>query len=161
MNYLFDNHTGIVACPRTIFEYKREDNLLIFEFKAMSSSLESYSNIDNDDLWRLNVVEVFLDLGDDFYYELEVAPNGAVFVATIKDRKITFINRDFFKSKVEIEGDTYKVKMEIDLSKLVVSGPIRYNAFRVEVVNDVQILEALNPTYSDTFHIKEKFIELK
>ncbi len=161
MNYLFDNRTGVIACPKTLFEYKKENNLLIFNFVAMDSSLESYSDIDNDDLWRLNVVEVFLDLGDDFYYEFEVAPNGAVFIAIIKDRRIMFVDDDFFKSKVEIKDDTYKVTMEIDLSKLSVKGPIKFNAFRVEEVDGFQILEAINPTYSNTFHVKEKFIELK
>ena len=52
---------------------------MIFEFSAYDSSLNSFSNIDNDELYNGDVVEVFLDLGDEVYYEFEVAPNGASF----------------------------------------------------------------------------------
>ena len=163
MCYLKDNYTGEKGKPLTKFDLKRNENDLVFYFDASESSLKSYSDKDNDDLWRKNVVEVFLDLGDDFYYEFEVAPNGKTFVAQILNGKITFIRNDFFSSNVEIEGNTYKVTMVINLNKLNTSKGIRYNAFRVETKNvgGPQNLQALNPTLCGTFHVREKFIPLQ
>ena len=160
MRHLKNNFNNEIAKPITLFDVNRENNILTFRFTAKESSLISYSNKNNDSLWRGNVVEVFLDLGDDFYYEFEVAPNGATFVATILNRKITFIENNFFTSKVTIEGSTYKVEMSVDLNKINNPKIIRYNVFRIEVVNDEQVLEALNPTLCETFHVREKFIDL-
>ena len=163
MCYLRDNFTGEKGNPETTFDALRNGNELIFSFEAKDSSLTSYSDKDNDDLWRENVVEVFLDLGDDFYYEFEVAPNGKTFVATILNGEITFIKNDFFSSNVEIEGNTYKVTMKIDLSKFKNVQEVKYNAFRAEKKNvgKGQILEALNPTFCNTFHVREKFVILQ
>ena len=163
MMYLKDNLTGKVGSPLTAFEVTRDKDIYSFVFEATESSLESYSVKNNDDSWRLNVVEVFLDMGDDFYYEFEVAPNGKTFIAKINNGNITFFDCDFFSSGVEIDGNTYKVTMKIDLSKFNNAKEVHYNAFRVETKNvgDKQNLQALNPTFCDTFHIRDKFINLR
>ena len=101
MPQLFDNRTGKLANPRTDFEYFKQDNLLMFNFVAYESSLSSYSNKDNDTLYKGDVVEVFLDIGIDGYYELEVAPNGATFIAKIVNEQIKFIKNYFFRRIVE------------------------------------------------------------
>lgn len=162
MLYLRDNLTNGTAKVTTSFELVRELDYLIFNFVAEESKLYSYSNRNNDDLWKGSVCEVFLDLGDDFYYEFEVAPNGATFIAKIKDQKVSFCDSDFFLSTAKIEGSTYFVSMTINLSKLKHPKRIRYNAFRVETPskNKEQILSALNPTLCSTFHVREKFIPL-
>ena len=51
--------------------------------------------------------------------------------------------------------------MNVDLSKLKHNNNIEYNAFRIEMVNERQILEALNPTLCNTFHVREKFMRLE
>ena len=160
--YLKDNYTGKVGNPLTSLEIKRNEDTFSFIFEAKESSLESFSNKNNDDLWRLNVTEVFLDMGDDFYYEFEVAPNGKTFVAKINNGNVSFFDCDFFSSHVETSGNTYKVTMRFDLSKFKNTKEIRYNAFRVETKNvgDKQTLMALNPTFCDTFHVRDKFIIL-
>lgn len=162
MNYLLNNVTGKASNLKTSFKLERKEQKLIFKFEAFDSYLFSYSNEDNSDLWRGCVCEVFLDLGDEFYYEFEVAPNGAVFVAKIKDRKITFFKQDFFKASVRFENNNYFVNMVIDLTKLNNPKHIRYNAFRVETLPNKkeQNLSALNPTLCETFHVREKFIPL-
>ena len=161
MAYLKNNFNGKVGKPKTRFKVKRIENSLIFFFQAEQSSLYSYSNKDNDDIWKGCAVVVFLDLGDDFYYEFEVAPNGATFVATIKDRKITFIDNDFFHADVEIKNDEYFAIMYVDLNKLNISSDIKFNAFRIEMEEGQdQQLFALNPTLCGTFHVREKFIKL-
>ena len=157
MKLLKNNFTGEIANPKTEVEISFNNDVLSFNFVAHDSSLESYSDKKNDDLWRKNVVEVFLDLNDpDFYYEFEVAPNGAIFVAKKYKDKLVFINDDFFKSNVEIVGNSYKVLMKIDLKMIGKVENFKFNAFRIEDEN----LEALSPTFCDTFHKREKFISL-
>ena len=160
---LFGNRTGEIGVPETLVSFKLENNLLIFEFEAHDSSLNSYSNINNDTLCNGDVVEVFLDLNEKHYYEFEVAPNGATFVASIINAIPTFIENDFFKSDVTIKGNDYFVKMVIDLAKLKHTDNIRFNAFRIETkrIKPELILQALSPTLSKTFHVREKFINLK
>ena len=161
MQKLLDNRTGKEILPETLVAYKKDNNVLFFEFIAKDSSLNSYSNKDNDEIWRGDVVEVFLDLGDDFYYEFEVAPNGTTFVAKIVNGKPLFIKNDFFKSEAVINGNDYKVNMAIDLSKFDNPKFIKFNAFRIETkgIKQDYILQALSPTMSDTFHKRDKFIE--
>lgn len=163
MAYLKNNFNGNVANPKTIVKIVKKDNKIVFNFEAYNSSLFSYSNENNSDLWRACVCEVFLDLGDDFYYEFEVAPNGANFVAKIKDRKITFFEQDFFSSEARIEDDNYFVTMTIDLDKIGYNPKyFKYNCFRVEVDPNKkeQNLSALNPTLCGTFHVRDKFLTL-
>lgn len=160
MTRLQDNFNGNEIEPKTLFNIQRKGNHLFAYFEAYDSSLKSYSNKNNDDLWKLNAVEIFIEINDsDSYLEIEVAPNGATFVASILNRKITFIDDSFLKASVNTKESTYFVEMDIDLSKFN-PKKIRYNAFRLEVISGIQILEALSPTYCDTFHVKEKFIDL-
>ena len=154
-----DGKTGI---PETIVNWKREGSVLVFNFEAKDSSLKSFSTKNNDTLWYENVVEVFLDLGDDFYYEFEIAPNGTSFIAKIKNLAITFFEQKFFSHKVEIEGSTYKVEMRMDLSKLSHTPKhIRFNAFRHEKVGNDDKQLSLSPTLCETFHVREKFIDFE
>ena len=158
---LLDNRTGNTSEVKTYFEVKKKHNFLEFYFEAFDSSLNSYSNNDNDALYNGDVVEVFLDLGFEDYFEFEVAPNGATFVATIKNIKPTFISRDFFKSDVVIDRNNYYVKINLDLSKFDYKF-IKFNAFRIETkgIRSEYILQALSPTFTNSFHVREKFVEL-
>ena len=157
---LLDNRTGKEGSPLTTLDIYQKDHYLVFVFDAYESSLNSYSKQDNDLLYKGDVVEVFLDSGDDFYYEFEVAPNGAKFSAKIKDGHAELIEPSFFEELSKINGSNYHVEMKFDLSKI---KPLRYNAFRIETkgVKQDYILEALSPTLSDTFHVKEKFLLIK
>ena len=161
MQYLFDNRTGKKAIPETLISYKKEDNKLLFEFIAKDSSLSSYSNKNNDEIYRGDVIEIFLYFGDEYYYEFEVAPNGTTFVAKIINGAPEFIDNNFFKSITTIEGDSYKVNMVIDLDKFKQIKHIKFNAFRIETkgIKQDYILQALSPTLKDTFHVRDKFID--
>ena len=163
MYYLKNNFNGNIAKPQTLVKLDNKQHKLIFNFEAYNSCLFSYSTENNSELWRACVCEVFLDLGDDFYYEFEVAPNGANFVAKIKNRVVTFFEQDFFSSSSIIENDNYFVEMVIDLSKLGNPSSVKYNCFRVETKpgEKEQNLSSLNPTLCETFHVREKFIEYK
>ena len=163
MKQLFDNRTGKIGKPITDFDYRKSGNLLVFEFVAYESSLTSYSNINNDKLYEGDVVEVFLDIGEEGYYEFEVAPNGATFIARINNLVPTFIENNMFKSEVEICDDTYKVKMTIDLSKFKNIKEIKFNAFRIETkgIEKDYILQAYSPTLCGSFHKRDKFVSIE
>ena len=163
MKELLENFTGQKASVKTLFSYEFKGNKVVFYFEAYNSSLESYSNIDNDKLYDGNVVELFLDIGEENkYLEIEVAPNGAKFVASICNREITFVDPSFIKTKSVIKDDAYFVEMIIDLDKLGNPSNMMFNAFRIEdKENEKRTLCALSPTYCGTFHVREKFIPLK
>ena len=158
MNYLKNNFNGEIAKPKTSFEIERIDGCIKATFIAYDSSLISFSDKDNDDLWRGNVVELFLDLGDkDFYYEFEVAPNGRKFIAKKYIDHLEYLSPSSFKSEVIRDGNNYKATMMIEAKT---NKEILYNAFRIERKEKSNVLEALSPTYCDTFHVRDKFIKL-
>lgn len=161
MRKLLENIKGGQDVPLTEFSYKREKNMLYIHFKAYDSTLFSYSDKDNGELFNGDVVELFLDFGEESYLEIEVSPNGKKFVATILNRAITFIDDSFFKHQVNVEKNSYYVDMMIDLNKFNNPKKIKYNAYRIEVYPDSRvILMAINPTLSNTFHVRNKFIDL-
>ena len=159
---LFDNRTGKLGEPLTNISYEKTGDILTFTFEAFDSSLNSFSSKNNDAIYNGDVVEVFLDFGDDFYYEFEIAPNGATFIAKILNGNIIFVENTFFESSVRIEGNNYFVKMRIDLSKLGESKNIKFNAFRIETkgIKPNYILQALCPTLSNSFHVRDKFTKI-
>lgn len=160
---LVNNRDGKSVTPKTYLKYWLDKNFLFFYFEALDSSLNSFSNINNDSLYKGDVVEVFLDLGEEHYYEFEVAPNGATFVAKILNGTLIFIENNFFVSKVEAINSNYYVTMRIDLSKLAVVDEIKFNAFRIETkrIKPEYILEALSPTFTGSFHDRNKFIKIE
>lgn len=160
MEQLLDNRTGNISSPKTLFSYRKDDHNLVFEFEAEESSLSSYSKKNNDYQYKGDVVEVFLDIGDEGgYYEFEVAPNGTSFVAKIVEQIPIFIDSSFFQYEVKTNDASYKVKMIIDLSKLGKVKILKFNAFRIETkgIRQDYILQAYSPTLSNTFHVKECF----
>ena len=162
MKELLDNRTGKESKLKTYFSYEKRCNLLVFNFECHNSSLNSYSDKDNDELYKGDVCEVFLDIGGESYYEFEVAPNGAKFVAKIINGTPHFIDDSFFMSVAKIKGNSYTVKMIIDVSKIGSITELNFNAFRIETkrVKRDFILQAYSPTLSNTFHVRECFINI-
>lgn len=160
---LRDNITGLQSSVKTEFSIEQKGKHLICLFKAYDSSLTCHGDKDNDELYRGDVVEVFLDIGEpNSYLEIEVAPNGKKFVANIINKEIHFIDNNFVKSKVEIQNNDYFVTIDIDLTKLNILKPIRYNAYRIETkgIKENYLLLAASPTMCDTFHVRDSFIDL-
>ena len=160
---LRDNITGLESSVKTEFSIEQKGKHLICLFKAYDSSLTSHGNKDNDELYRGDVVEVFLDIGEpNSYLEIEVAPNGKKFVANIINKEIHFIDNNFVKSKVEIQNNDYFVTIDIDLTKFNILKPIKYNAYRIETkgIKENYLLLAASPTMCDTFHVRDSFIDL-
>jgi len=162
MVMLRENIKGVEPEVKTLVSYHKLGDVLFYKIKAFNSSLNNFSDKDNDALYRGDTVEVFLDLGDkDFYYEFEVAPNGAVFVAKKYSDHLEFIDKSFFHAESKIDGNDYEVDMEIDLSTFAPYRTIKHNVFRIETkgIKSNYILAALEPTLCNSFHIRCKFIK--
>lgn len=162
MKMLRENIKGAEPEVKTWVNFHKMGDTLFYKIKAFNSSLNSFSDKDNDALYRGDTVEVFLDLGDkDFYYEFEVAPNGAVFVAKKFSNHLEFIDKSFFHAESKIDGNDYEVLMEIDLSNFAPYKTIRHNVFRIETkgIKSDYILAALEPTLCKSFHVRSKFVE--
>ena len=162
MSYLLNNLTGEPAKRVTEFNISKKRGVLFVNFKSYQSSLFCSSDKDNGPLYNGCVNEIFIQINNsDSYLEIEVAPNGKTFVASILNREITFIDNSFVKANVVVKDDNYFVDIKIDLSKYQ-PKEIKYNAFRIERKDDQGEYElyALSSTLCGTFHVKEKFIKL-
>ena len=161
---LKENITGAEACYKTEFKYRKCCKYLCFTFKAHHSALDSYSDKYNDELYRGNVCELFIKYGkENHYYEIEVAPNGATFLADIENIngnfKGTLIDDCFVKTNAKVKKNAYMVRILIPKS-FIKTKKIEFNAFRIETDGErpEKHLFALNPTLCNSFH-KSEFIK--
>ena len=163
-----ENLTGGEAKYKTDFSFYIDEENFHASFDAEKSSLESYSELYNADLWRGNVVEIFIDVGrPNSYWELEVAPNGTMFLAEVTRindvSALRMIYENFVSSTVKRGFDSYHVDISIPLDKMLYNPEygLRINAFRIEMEGDLQYRMALNPTHLQTFHDMNAFLEFK
>ncbi len=168
---LKENITGAeIKDFQTIVDVKKEGKYLSFEFFCKNSKFFSSSSEYNGPLYLGDVCEAFLCTSGDVshYYEIEVAPNNQVFLATIYndgDYHVTFIEENFLKSEVEILNETdYRLKFSVPLDKIGYDEKIGIlgNVYRIETeggFTDKNLL-AYNPTLKATFHAPEKFIKI-
>ena len=164
-----DNRTGKTPIYKTEFDIRIDDEYLLCHYKSYHSSFYSYSNKFNDDIYKGDVVEIFIDVGiNNHYFEIEISPNNTVFIGDIYNdgnkRILAKINEQFIQSEVKLFKDYYDTIIKIPLNKIHYdqNKGIKYNAFRIETDNGIseKHLFALNPTLSNTFHKKEYFIKL-
>ncbi len=169
-HYLLENKMGGKAVYETALTVKETEEAYIFSFEAKHSSAYCPYAKDNDKLWLGDVCEVFI--GDErdpgYYYEVEIAPNGAAFFGWVHNPdgnfSVTFPSFDGFSYCAEQKGEDYAV--QITLSKEIIGWPLEsilFNAFRIETDGGVpeKHLFALNPTLCNTFHRTEGFVHLK
>ena len=161
---LKENTINDKVTHKTELDIKKVGNSLFFSFYAEDSSFYTVGEKYNDNLYDGDVVEIFITYGlANHYYEIEVSPNGLVFLADIENingkTKINFIDKSFVKTKVEIIDNNYKVEISLPLNKIKTERPL-FNAFRIERMNNKQYLYALNPTMCHSFHKMEYFIDL-
>ena len=165
MELLKENTSNGFIKHKTEFKVKEDRDNYYFDFVAFDSSLFSAGNNYNDDIFDGCVCEVFIFYGkENHYYEIEVAPNGTIFLADIENinssTKINYINSCFIKAKAVINENNYLVNITFPKEKIYTKSPL-FNAFRIEMENQEQYLYALNPTLCNSFHQPEYFIELK
>lgn len=163
-----ENLTGGEAKYNTNFSFFIDEENFHASFDADDSSLESFSETYNAELWRGNVVEVFIDVGrPNSYWELEVAPNGTMFLAEVTRindvSTLRMLDENFASAEVKRTETSYHVDITIPLRRMLYNKAygIKLNAFRVEMEGDVQYRMALNPTLLQTFHDMNAFLEFK
>lgn len=161
----------------TTLEVSMNETNIIFDFFCKNSKLFSSTTIYNGPVYSGDACEIFISTCGDIvrYYEIEVAPNGCVFLADITNDGnlnskngivVNYISDCFLTSKVEILDDgNYRCTINIPLDKIGYdeSKGIKFNAFRIETeggYTDKNLL-ALNPTLKYKFHCPEFFINLK
>jgi len=159
---LLDNITGKEACYKTNFHFHNGKKTLNFKFICYSSKLFSYSNKYNDELYHGDVCEVFINYGkDNHYYEIEVAPNGTIFLADIENNgtnfKGTLIEQCFIKAFSVIKRNKYIVTINVPRD-YIKTDKVAFNAFRIDTDGGIENahLFAFHPTMCNTFHKKEK-----
>lgn len=155
---LLENKTGKKACYLTRFKMRENANFITFKFKAYHSKFNSFSDKYNDEIYHGDVCEIFIRYGkENHYYEIEVAPNGTIFLADITNINDKFsgelINDCFINATSKIFKNKYVVKIRIPKEKIL-TKKIEYNAYRIETDGDTpeKHLFALHPTLCDSFH---------
>lgn len=170
VRYLYENKTGEETPFTTAFDYELKDSEIVFKFDCENSRLFSAYQGDNEPLYLGDVVEVFIGVGENpkKYYEIEVAPNGALFFAEIENNsgnlKTDFLEPNL-KRKVRLNGSSYSVEISVPRSffNLKDGDKIYFNAFRIETEGGTpeKNLIALSPTLHGRFHDPSKFILLE
>lgn len=158
---LKENITGQKACYKTKLTYRKGCKNLFFKFVATSPQLYSFSDKYNSELYRGDVCEIFIKYGkENHYYEIEVAPNGAIFLADIENDGTGFkgelLSDCFISATSKINKKGYVVKIKIPRS-YIKTDKIKFNAFRIDTEggNENRHLFALHPTLCATFHVKK------
>ena len=122
--FLKENILGKDSAFTTEIYYSKSESGFNFKFICHDSKLFSAGNKDNDPIFKGDVVEVFMCTGGDLseYYELEVAPNGTVFFALIKNdgkNLMTTYLEKTFTSEVTITEKGYNCEIFIPFMKIV------------------------------------------
>ena len=157
----------------TNVEITMTEKELIFDFDCKNSQFFSASNEYNGPLFDGDVCEAFICTEDDInhYYEIEVAPNGCVFLNKVKNNggggqtvDLYPIEDNFVKVDVKLLRNDYKLKFSVPLSKIGYDEKvgIRCNVLRIETeggITDKNLL-AVSPTLVSDFHYPQFFIKL-
>lgn len=167
MYELKENITGGKAIYSTKVKINLNKDVLCFEFYSNHCSMNSYSSTFNDDLFKADVVELFIEkCNSNHYYEIEVAPNGTLFIGDIfndgQTRKLTYLENKGIDVVVSREKDILITKISIDLNVFCIPNNAKFNAYRIETDGEKpeKYLFALNPTLCPSFHEPSSFVEL-
>ena len=141
-----------------------------FSFEVKDEDLISPYRSDNEDIWQGDAVEVFLSPDGDRtrYFELEVSPFGVRFFGEVinRDGKTPRLKKlpPMFEAKAERTEEGYNVHIELPYGELGAMLPekMAFNAFRLDKKADGrQLLYALSPTFSNSFHRPQYFVRAK
>ena len=127
-------------------------------------------------IWLGDVVEFFVSpYGDEkWYFELNVAPNGATFFARIfnPNNRESFSHPDIdctAKADLHIENDVWTTELFVPYSYILKEGdenrikelPWRFNVYRIDIAREEYA--AFSPTGGEkaNFHIPSKFAKMQ
>lgn len=162
---LKENIKGGPSPFKTDLEVYIKDGQLCFDFDCKDSKLFSAGEGFNADLFAGDVCEAFISINGNRneYVEIEVAPNNSVFCKRVVEDENgfnLFLMENIVTSRVEINGQDYKVFFSVPLDKIGADKGILFNAYRIETeggIRDKNLLAA-NPTLCKTFHKPESFM---
>lgn len=141
-----------------------------FSFEVKDEDIISPYLTDNEDIWRGDAVEVFLSPDGDRtrYFELQVSPFGVRFWGEVinRDGKTPQLKKlpPMFEARAKRTEEGYTVHVELPYGELGAVLPERmaFNAFRLDKKADGrQLLYALSPTFSNSFHRPQYFVRAK
>ena len=141
-----------------------------FSFEVKDEDIISPYLTDNEDIWQGDAVEVFLSPDGDrtHYFELEVSPFGLRFWGEIMnpDGQTPRLKKlpPVFDAEVRRTEEGYHVRISLAYRALGAAAPdeMTFNAFRLDKMADGrQLLYALSPTFSDSFHRPQYFVRAK
>lgn len=179
MRYLLkENVSGGPAPFDTELEITETDDEYVFVFFAEHSFGYCVCNEYNGPHYKGDVCEIFIgtDPSRKTYYEVEVNPRNALFLA-----KITYCGNNpkgdpvieaefvpeedgFVKSSVTVTGGGYTAVIRIRKERVSTgNGKTFFNAYRIETDGGEteKHLFALSPTLRKKFHVPEKFALLE
>lgn len=170
--YLKDNRTGECSPRETSVEVFDDGATLRFVFFAKQSAFYCPYSGYNQDHYMGDVCEVFIGSDDARvnYYEIELSPDGGVFLAKInyikEQNKITAekLDENFVQTSVVREKDCYTAEIILPKEKIHTGeGEFYFNAYRIETDGGIteKHLIALNPTLCSKFHRPECFVFIK
>lgn len=170
--YLKDNRTGGEAVYKTSVDIYKTGDAVNFDFVCENSTRFAPFSGYNEAHYTGDVCEVFIttDKTRKNYFEIELAPNGAVFLTEVTyfgDGKFEgrFIEKNFVITAATPTKNGYLASISVPLSALGYKegDEIIYNAYRIDTDGEKmdKHLFALNPTLCNKFHRPEKFLTLK
>lgn len=167
--FLSENTTG-ASNEECRFSCEFRKYAALFSFEVKDEDIISPYLTDNEDIWQGDAVEVFLSPDGDRtrYFELQVSPFGVRFWGEVinRDGKTPQLKKlpPMFQAKAERTEAGYKVHIELPYGELgaVLPENMAFNAFRLDKKADGrQLLYALSPTFSDSFHRPQYFVRAK
>ncbi len=145
-NSIFKNATnGLASEIATEVSLQLKNDILFFTFNCLKNPFvnHNYYKNNNTEMWNQEVFEVFLAKGNQEaiqYLEIEVNPNGALFVAMVKNttgskpEKLLFFDTEEcgVLAKVEKQKDSYSGSLQIPLILLgEIENEYQINLFRI------------------------------
>lgn len=167
--FLSENTTG-ASSEECRFSCEFSKYAAHFSFEVRDEDIVSPYLKDNEDIWQGDAVEVFLSPDGDRtrYFELQVSPFGVRFWGEVinRDGKTPQLKKlpPMFQAKAERTGEGYTVHIELPYGELgaVLPENMAFNAFRLDKKADGrQLLYALSPTFSNSFHRPQYFVRAK
>lgn len=168
---LKDNQTGNTARYSTRLTVFCTVNRIVFTFRAERSSLFTPYNEYNEPLFNGDVCEIFIGNRAN-YYEIEVAPNGAVLFAKIENygnggfctclQPLCEKEKLIFAAASVFDGG-YTATIEIESSAFE-GNDVFFNAFRIDTDGGEKAEKhtfSVFPTLRKSFHLSEAFGKLE
>lgn len=163
--FLKENKTGKINEKCSVI-LTLENDVLSFIFDIEDNTIFSPFKNHNEDIWKGDVVEVFITFDGNIkqYLEYELSPTGLRFLGIINNptTKSPILEKidPNFNCDVELTDYGYKARIDVDVKGKNLTDT-KLNCFNIDnSENGEQRLFALSPTLGPTFHDSNAFIKL-